>query len=63
MTHALDHDHAHRLRARSARAAPTSVNATNALSPRPAAIANGYFPTTPIAIVITPAASAVTVST
>ena len=42
---------------------PTSVKATNAFSPRPAAIANGYFPITPIAIVITPAASAVTVST
>ena len=42
---------------------PTSVNATNAFRPRPAAIANGYLPHTPIAIVITPAAKAVTVST
>ena len=42
---------------------PTSVNATNALSPRPAAIANGYRPTAPIRMLMTPAASAVTVST
>ena len=43
--------------------APTSVKATKAFSPRPAAIANGYFAQTPMAMVITPATSAVTVST
>ena len=38
-------------------------NATNAFSPRPVAIANGYLPITPIAIVSTPATSAVTAAT
>ncbi len=37
--------------------------ATNALRPSPAASANGYRPTTPIRIVITPATSAVTAAT
>ena len=37
--------------------------ATIALMPRPVASANGYFPTTPMRIVITPAISAVTAAT
>ena len=39
--HALDDDHAHRLAARCSPSAPTSVKATNAFSPRPAARAKG----------------------
>ncbi len=38
-------------------------NVTKALRPRPVAIAKGYFPTTPMRIVITAATSAVTAAT
>jgi hypothetical protein len=42
---------------------PTSVNATKALRPRPAARAKGYLAYSPMASVMTPATSAVTVRT
>jgi hypothetical protein len=44
-------------------APPTSWNATTALRPRPAAMANGYLATSPIAMLARPAARAVAVST
>ena len=42
---------------------PTMVTATSVLMPRPVAIPNGYFATTPNKMLITPAASAVAAAT